>query len=111
LIKGQRYWFPTIDGDARSGKPCCDGCYRKEIIPLIEKKNLDLGNLCEKCASGFPGTKRKRGGKHVIHDENFDDDVWECEKCNKKVRRRRSYVKECKEKGKPMPRINKKRKY
>jgi hypothetical protein len=104
LIKGVRYIFPKIDDDDRSGQPCCRGCYDK----AIEKKNLELENLCHRCAAGVDGQKRKRGGRHVQLDPIFSGEFWTCEECKRKVRGRQLYIAKLEKQGKPKPRIYKK---
>ena len=86
---------------------CCDAC----CIALIEKKNLDLENLCHKCAAGVYGQKRKRGGKHVTTCPIFNDELWTCEACKNKARWQRWYRKKCAEQGKPRPKFYRKRQY
>ena len=104
LIKGQNRVFPKIDGDVRSGQPCCRGCYDK----AIEKKNLELENLCHRCAAGVDGQKRKRGGRHVALDPIFSGEFWTCEECKRKARNRKWYIAKLEKQGKPKPRSYKK---
>jgi len=106
-IKGQKYVFPKREGDDRSGKACCRGCCDK----AIEKKNLELENLCHRCAAGVDGQKRKRGGRHVALDPIFSGEFWTCEECKRKVRKRKWYIAKLEKQGKPKPRLNKKRKF
>jgi hypothetical protein len=98
---------PKIDGDVRSGQPCCRGCYDK----AIEKKNLELENLCHRCAAGVDGQKRKRGGRHVTLDPIFSGEFWTCEECKRKARNRKWYIAKLEKQGKPKPRSYKKRKF
>ena len=104
LIKGPKYVFPKREGDVRSGKACCAGCYDK----AIEKKNLELENLCHRCAAGVDGQKRKRGGRHVTLDPIFSAEFWTCEECKRKVRGRQLYIAKREKQGKPKPRFYKK---
>jgi hypothetical protein len=99
--------FPKREGDDRSGKACCRGCCDK----AIEKKNLELENLCHRCAAGVDGQKRKRGGRHVALDPIFSGEFWTCEECKRKVRKRKWYIAKLEKQGKPKPRLNKKRKF
>ena len=103
-IKGQKFVFPKREGDVRSGQPCCHGCYDK----AIEKKNLELENLCHRCAAGVDGQKRKRGGRHVTIDPIFSGEFWTCEECKRKVRGRQLYIAKLEKQGKPKPRSYKK---
>ena len=96
--------FPKREGDVRSGKACCAGCYDK----AIEKKNLELENLCHRCAAGVDGQKRKRGGRHVALDPIFSGEFWTCEECKRKTWNRKWYIAKLEKQGKPKPRSYKK---
>ena len=104
LIKGKKFVFPKREGDVRSGKACCAGCYDK----AIEKKNLELENLCHRCAAGVDGQKRKRGGRHVALDPIFSGEFWTCEECKRKTWNRKWYIAKLEKQGKPKPRSYKK---
>ena len=103
-IKGQRYIFPKIDDDDRSGKSCCRGCRTK----AIEKKNLDEGNFCGNCKAtrGID-----RGGISAQTDPLFGEKFWECQSCKDNKRAYFRYLAMVEKQGKPEPRQNKRRKF
>ena len=90
--------------DDRSGKPCCYGCHDK----AIEKKNLELDNICENCKAEGRG---KRGGRYAKKCEIFLDEFWRCIQCHRGVQSRRYNDAKRAREGKPAPKVYKRRKF